>query len=248
MARDQGRAWLDHLPMVLLSLHSSIREDSNTCPAELLFGAPLRLPGQLLPDPEPSATPGTEFVADLRRSLLSAAPMPVRYHGHQSTHVPAALAGADHVFVRVDAVRAPLCHPYEGPFRVLESGHKTFKLDRAGKPWVVSIDRLKAVPKLFPLPGLPRAISPPRSPSSLPPTLPVSPAPLFPLAPPMDLAAAEDEPLFGADADPGVFPAGVAPLAPVSPTYRTRFGRSVRPPDRYGDSVVGDAVDDIFES
>ena len=108
----------------------------------------------MLPNPEPSAIPGTDFVADLHRSLRAATPMPVKYHGSQSSCVPAGLASADQDYVRVDAVRAPLCRPYDGPFRVLERGPKTFTLDRAGRQWVVSVDRLKAVPKLPVLPCL----------------------------------------------------------------------------------------------
>ena len=61
MARYPLADWMVHLPLVLLGVRSAVREDSGTSPTELLYGTPLRLPGQLLPDvpsefPSPSTT------------------------------------------------------------------------------------------------------------------------------------------------------------------------------------------------
>ena len=35
--------------------------------------------------------------------------------------------------------------PYDGPYRVLSRGQKTFLVDLGGRPEVISLDRLKAV-------------------------------------------------------------------------------------------------------
>ena len=40
-------------------------------------------------------------------------------------------------------MRAPFQRPYEGPFRVIEPGIKTFKLDIGGKTETITVDRLK---------------------------------------------------------------------------------------------------------
>ena len=53
------------------------------------------------------------------------------------------LSTCSHVFIRVDAVRRPLSPPYEGPFLVRARGPKTFTVEKSGKPYVVTIDRLK---------------------------------------------------------------------------------------------------------
>ena len=224
MARNSSTSWLDHLPAVLLSIRSSIREDSGVSPAELVFGSPLRLPGQLLPDPAPLAPPSTDFVADLHRSLLTALPMPVVHHSARSAvpSVPQSLSSSSFVFVRVDAVRPPLCRPYEGPYRVLEHGPKTFKLEKSGRPWVVSVDRLK------PVPPVPSSSSPSSPPASL-----AREDMLLDLPPPL-------QPL---EERPGLVPLPASPVplppAPLSPVrgdvaepYRSRFGRISRPPDR----------------
>ena len=147
MARSCASSdWMSNLPLVLLGIRSSVREDSNTSPGELLYGAVLRLPGQMLPGfPQDEVSPSSLFVRDLRDKIKNTLPLPVLYHGDRPTHLPSDLRSASHVFVRIDAARPPLSRPYEGPFLVLNRSQdlKTFTLDRACRAWTVSVDRLK---------------------------------------------------------------------------------------------------------
>ena len=147
MARSASQDWMSHLPLVLLGVRASVREDSGTSPAELLYGAVLRLPGQMLSAPSAGdSRPSSEFVRDLQDRMKVAVPMPVLYHNkNRQSHLPVELRTSSHVFVRIDAVKPPLTRPYEGPFEVLSRSDdlKTFTLDRAGRSWVVSVDRLK---------------------------------------------------------------------------------------------------------
>ena len=48
-----GADWPSHLPWVLLGLLTAPKEDSSISSAELLYDAPLVLPGQLPGVPEP---------------------------------------------------------------------------------------------------------------------------------------------------------------------------------------------------
>ena len=75
--------------------------------------------------------------------MRNARPPPALFHSQPNTQVPSALATASHVYVRHDAQRSPLQRPYDGPYRVLDAGDKTFLVDKNGKPYRVSIDRLK---------------------------------------------------------------------------------------------------------
>ena len=63
------------------------------------------------------------------------------------TYVPvyqALLIGASgYVFVHRDAIKPTLQRPYDGPYKVLESGPKFYKLDYGGRCESVSVDRLK---------------------------------------------------------------------------------------------------------
>ena len=58
--------------------------------------------------------------------------------------IPRDLQHASMVLVRHDGVCRPLQNPYDGPYPVLESGEKVFRILRNGLPYTVSIDRLKA--------------------------------------------------------------------------------------------------------
>ncbi|KAK7901478.1 hypothetical protein WMY93_018247 [Mugilogobius chulae] len=65
------------------------------------------------------------------------------HHCLPQFYVPSDLRSAKFVFVRHDAHRSPLQPPYDGPFRVLESGHKTFVVEKGTCKEQISVDRLK---------------------------------------------------------------------------------------------------------
>merc|ERR1712212_1390053 len=80
--------------------------------------------------------------------------------------------------VRRDGHKSPLSRPYAGPFRVVERGDKTFKLDCGGKVDTFTIDRLKRayededtaiVPAQPPRRGRPPAAPPDQPPPQPPP-------------------------------------------------------------------------------
>ena len=218
---------MDHLPFVLLGLRTSVREDSACSPSDLLYGSPLRLPGDLLDVPHP-APAVSDFGRHLRSVLGSSTPMPVVYHREVPSSLHPALYTASHVFVRVDAVKRPLVPPYDGPFLVLERAPKFFKILRNQKPVSVSVDRLKPAsflpaqdpdppsgPRPDPLPSRPPPGPPPPGPSSA--AAPLDPVPVGPPltdeSRPSSLDSAES-------LDPEVWP------------LPTRYGRRPRPPAR----------------
>ena len=134
--------WVDKLPWVMLGIRTAPKEDLQSSSAELVYGQPLRVPGDFVP------ASNVPWSATLQRaSLLDNArlfaPVPTSRHGLPQSHIPAGLQTAEYVFIRHDAHRGPLRPPYEGPFRVLETGDKHFVVDMGGKPERLSIDRLK---------------------------------------------------------------------------------------------------------
>ena len=209
MARSASAAdWMANLPFVLLGLRAATREDAPISPAHLVYGAPLRLPGEFFDPESRRGCKTSDFVSHLQRSLRDMTPAPAEFHSRQRGHAspPASLRTAQCVFVRVDAVRRPLSPPYVGPYEVLERNEKTFVLLRAGKPWTVSVDRLK--PHFSPVMSAP---SSPRRPPSQSSKLDSSPSPATP--------SRRSQP---------------SPLPPAAPALQTsRFGRRLRPPDRY---------------
>uniref|UniRef100_A0AAQ4Q920 Gypsy retrotransposon integrase-like protein 1 n=1 Tax=Gasterosteus aculeatus aculeatus TaxID=481459 RepID=A0AAQ4Q920_GASAC len=205
--------WVDKLPWVMLGIRTAPKEDLQSSSAELVYGQPLRVPGDFVP------TSTVPWSATLQRAALLDnaklfAPVPTSRHGLPQSHVPAGLQTADYVFIRHDAHRGPLRPPYEGPFRVLETGDKHFVVDMGGKPERLSIDRLKPAHLDVARPiesaqpprrGRPPALRPP--PVSLPPGTPTLNTP---------------RPCRGGT------PATVG--APRPPLKHSRSGRLIRPP------------------
>ena len=168
-------------------MRTSIRADSLCSPADLLYGSPLRLPGDMFEpsDPVPLAS---DFASRLRTVLGSANPMPVVHHGVPPSRIDPALKTASHVFLRVDAVRRPLIPPFLGPFAVLTRDSKTFDILQNGKTVKVSIDRLKPafLTDSFgsqPQPIRVPAVAPPSSTPTSAPMPPPTPVPPYADAP-----------------------------------------------------------------
>lgn len=227
--------WIDKLPWVMLGLRTAPKEDLQSSSAELVYGEPLRVPGDFIPQ---STLPWSPVVQ--RAALLDGAkifrPVPTTQHGSQLSRVPVGLRSAEYVFIRHDAHRTPLRPPYDGPFRVLEQGDKHLVVDMGGKPERVSVDRVKPAHLDFAgpvelarppcrgrppirsqhVPGPSVTVSPRAPPPSPAPASPPSPAPDLPTSP-------------APAAPPSLTPASSPPPARV---LRSRTGRLIAPPQR----------------
>jgi hypothetical protein len=163
-ARLAGSDWLSHLPWVLLGLRAAPKEDLGVSSAELLYGSPLVLPGELLTAEE---TAPRAVLDSLRRAATPALPTRPLTYSEAASRPLLQLQAADFVFVRKGEFNVPPLSPlYTGPFRVLARGPKFFTLDFGGRSENVSVDRLKPYqgsPDVTPvLP--PQMGRPPRSP------------------------------------------------------------------------------------
>ena len=64
-------------------------------------------------------------------------------HGAVPAYVPRDLQQAKFVFVSCDTHCTPLQYSYISPYKAIQPGFKTFKINRGGKPDIVSVDRIK---------------------------------------------------------------------------------------------------------
>lgn len=136
--------WTEALPLVLLGIRSAWKADIQASSAELVFGEPLRLPGQFLnPSDDYKTTDVIDLATRLRGHMAQLSPKPTSWHRKGPFYLPHKLADSPYVFMRQDFVRRPLEPPYAGPYKVLQRHPKFFKLEVRGKPLTVSIDRLK---------------------------------------------------------------------------------------------------------
>ena len=140
-ARLASSEWPSHLPWVLLGLRTAPKEDHNVSAAELLYGTPLALPGELVEQKEP---PAAIFLDNLRNTSMASIPTRKISGPEPAINPPASLSSAAFVFVRKGAPGQPLSPLYDGPYRVAARGSKVFTLDLGGRLEKVSVDRLKA--------------------------------------------------------------------------------------------------------
>ncbi|BHF77823.1 hypothetical protein SprV_0602093300 [Sparganum proliferum] len=163
--------WTDHLPLVLLGIHSALKSDLDCSAAELVFGATVRLPGQMIsPTPRVAVEDPTNLLHCLWQFLRTLSPVPPRLSFSES-YLEKDLATCSHVYLRCDRVRRTLEPPYDVPFRVISRGTKNFRIQRGTREGVVSVDHLKAAVLDTP-PDKPCGLLPPAPPPrpSIPPS------------------------------------------------------------------------------
>ncbi|XP_063538133.1 uncharacterized protein LOC134747439 [Cydia strobilella] len=141
MARG-SRDWVRELPSVLMGIRSAVRDDTGFSATEMLYGAPVKLPGDFFTGGESSET-YDELVRRIRSNISMYAAVPTRRCTSQKIYVHPELGRCSHVFVRCDILRPNLTPPYEGPYLVVSRTDKVFCIQKGGKESYVSIDRLK---------------------------------------------------------------------------------------------------------
>lgn len=139
-----NRSWSEVIPVILLSIRSTWREDFPATAAELVYGRqPLR-PGEFLKHhPNENLPQPPDLVQDLREFFQALQPQPVARHSQEKPFVFKGLYKTSYVFVRCDCTKSALQKSYHGPYLVLRRGDKTFTICVKGKEIVVSTNRLK---------------------------------------------------------------------------------------------------------
>ena len=109
-ARLAGSDWFSHLPLVLLGLRATPKDDTGLSVSEAVYGSPLTLPGELVDIPEllPDA-----FLKKVNRSIDGFAISPPHHvRPVPPVQLPAALVSAKYLFVCEDAVISSLAPHY----------------------------------------------------------------------------------------------------------------------------------------
>lgn len=158
-ARLTGPDWINELPWVMLGLRTTPKPDINSSSAELVYGEPLTVPGEFISS---KSIPWSKSIIPLHNTTNETS----SHNNNRRTTVPNDLLTSRYVFIRHDSHRTPLQRPYDGPYEVISSGNKTFKIKMGNREEKVSIDRLKPayvdLEQPITLPCPPRRGRPPR--------------------------------------------------------------------------------------
>ena len=137
-----GDQWTDSLPLVLLGLRTAYKEDLQASAADLVYGEPLRIPGELVVA-VPQDIDSSIFIQQLRSNINKLRSTPASRHATPGTFIHNDLSTCTHVFLRQDGIRRSLQPPYSGPHPVISRSDKTFTIVVRDKTSTVSADRVK---------------------------------------------------------------------------------------------------------
>ena len=159
--------WFEALPVTLLGIRSTLKEDLHCTSAELVYGTTLRLPGDFFQASTPTdmVEDPLSYVDRLKSTMRQLTAMPPRHHTNRKSYIPPDLSSSPHVFVRSDSVKRSLQPPYDGPYPVLKRTSKHYTVSINNQHQTISIDRLK--PAFLEDPEPPQlSPTPPSTPSS----------------------------------------------------------------------------------
>lgn len=82
---QSNRSWADTLPMIMLGIRSTFKEDIRATPAEMLYGTTLRLPGDFF-EPSQSTVCEADFIKTLRETMANLRPTPTSNHNTRQSY------------------------------------------------------------------------------------------------------------------------------------------------------------------
>lgn len=165
--------WTAQLPLILLGIRATTKEDLQMSSAELVYASKLRLPADIAPDDsELLNAPDPVSLAKIIKSRMDKIkPTPSRPISAE-THIPPQLNTCTHVLVTNSAVKSPLQRPKQGPYVVISRNKHTFTIRTENGLKDVNIQHLTPVEidKKTVTFNLPRRVGRPRKdvPVSLP--------------------------------------------------------------------------------
>ena len=135
------KKWSEQLPIVLLGIRSTIKEELKCTPTELVYGQTLRLPGDLIVKTNNVSTQD-EVLQSLRNHFDSVRSEVIHHSNSSKVFVPKDLFSCEYVFVKILRPNGLEC-PYEGPYKVIERNTNTYKVQCNNIIKSYTIDRLK---------------------------------------------------------------------------------------------------------
>ena len=112
---QQGN-WTEALPLVLLGIRISLKEDFSCTAAELAYGTSLRLPCSFFSPTTHSNPDPQNYVHNLQNRMRSLQATPPHLVPHTPQPSNEILWNSSYVFIRHDGVRKPIQPPYKRHF------------------------------------------------------------------------------------------------------------------------------------
>ena len=134
--------WNTRLGFALLSMRASYSETIQTCPAQVVFGSSICLPGELVDNEINDAQKPWQYGNRLQKTMAKVNFRPKVFASKPGYEDPN-LRKCDYVYVRDMKRPHGLAPVYNGPYRVVRRYDKYFRLDLGNRLDSVAIHRLK---------------------------------------------------------------------------------------------------------
>ena len=134
--------WTEVLPLVLLGKRTAYKADLQASTAELVYGEPLRVPGELLVA-VPQHFDTSSYIQQLRHHMSQLRPTPASRHASPGSFIHKDLPESTHVFLRKDGAQRSLQPPYSGPHQVISRMDKSMTIVVSGRHTTISTDTVK---------------------------------------------------------------------------------------------------------
>lgn len=116
--------WVSILPKIMLDFRCALKGSDEVTTVEMLYGQPLRLPGEFLSSDNREEPLTPTFVTHLKNKMKLITSVPTKHNERKKPFVSADLKVASHVFIGHDAIKKPLQMSYDGPYKVLNRTDK----------------------------------------------------------------------------------------------------------------------------
>lgn len=140
VVKENSTNWIDNLPLTLLSIRNIIKEGHSWKPAEIVFSAPLLLPGHFFWKWHIlwNYNLTLYFIQELKNRCCNHKSHLLEIQPNTCTHQQI----CEYVFVWDDAVKTQLSTNYQGPYKVLHKSDKYFTIEKGNISDTVAIDIL----------------------------------------------------------------------------------------------------------
>ena len=120
LGEEYQEKWMDFLPFTLLGRRNAYQPDLGASSSEFTFGTKVKVPGQLLCDPD-DIPPGPrlhQLLENVKRATANPA-VPTSRHGQPEKQLKEIPLDVKHVYTRQHQTKG-LQAPYEGPFEIVD--------------------------------------------------------------------------------------------------------------------------------
>lgn len=134
--------WYTSLPIILLVLRNTYKEDMQSTPSEVVYGTNLTLPNELIIKPDSPEELPKDFATKLGEILNKVKSKTTKPHGLKDSHIPKELATVKRVYVKRGQFTKKGTRN-DGPYEVVSRNSKTFNIKKGSDIVTISIDQIQ---------------------------------------------------------------------------------------------------------